>query len=248
MSANHSSDFYTIMNGDGTTDYELYLNTHAILTAQKKFEDLCNEDELQFQLVHQAEELMFKLLNYTLVEINQCMQAENTNRVLTYFSRAHKAQNAILTLIEPLHTMSPKEYQAIRLQLGNGSGQESPGFRTFLKLAPTLWETFIRVYLQGDLKNIEKIYNTEYSHGPSYMVAEAFVELDDKYNKFLYHHMKLIGRSIGLEAHSLKGRVVTGLNARVGRCLFPELLEIRSQMTSEWGGQYGVRRDSISVG
>ena len=33
-----------------------------------------------------------------------------------------------------LHTMSPKEYQEIRLQLENGSGQESPGFKCFLKL------------------------------------------------------------------------------------------------------------------
>ena len=30
--------------------------------------------------------------------------------------------------IEILHAMSPREYQDIRLKLGNGSGQDSPGF------------------------------------------------------------------------------------------------------------------------
>ena len=58
--------FYEIMSGEGTLDYELYLNTKALLSCQSKFEELCNPDELQFQLVHQVEELWMKLIAYTL--------------------------------------------------------------------------------------------------------------------------------------------------------------------------------------
>ena len=47
--------FYTLMGGEGTLDYELYLNTKALLSCQTKFEELCNADELQFQIVHQVE-------------------------------------------------------------------------------------------------------------------------------------------------------------------------------------------------
>src|SRR6266446_2491058 len=36
------------MSGEGTLDYELYLNTKALLSCQTKFEELCNADELQF--------------------------------------------------------------------------------------------------------------------------------------------------------------------------------------------------------
>ena len=43
--------FYSIMNGEGTLDYEIYLNTRALLSCQKGFHDLCNGDELQFQIV-----------------------------------------------------------------------------------------------------------------------------------------------------------------------------------------------------
>ena len=34
--------FYSIMNGEGTLDYELYLNTKALLSCQKDFAALCN--------------------------------------------------------------------------------------------------------------------------------------------------------------------------------------------------------------
>ncbi|MGB9403524.1 MAG: hypothetical protein WCA98_08290, partial [Candidatus Acidiferrales bacterium] len=60
--------FYATMNGEGTLDYELYLNTKSLLACQKDFKDLCNADELQFQIVHQVEELWMKLIGYTLLD------------------------------------------------------------------------------------------------------------------------------------------------------------------------------------
>ncbi len=75
--------FYAIMGGEGTLDYELYLNTKALLSCQTKFAELCNADELQFQVVHQVEELWMKLIAYTLLDIDEYLQQENTNRVLT---------------------------------------------------------------------------------------------------------------------------------------------------------------------
>src|SRR5215469_17739822 len=124
------------MSGDGTQDYELYLNTKNLLNCQSKFDELCNRDELQFQLVHQIEELWMKLIAYTLLDVDDYLQQENTNRVITLFKRVHIAMRLLIEQLALLETMSPKEYQEIRLQLGNGSGQESPGFRTLLKMHP----------------------------------------------------------------------------------------------------------------
>ena len=121
--------FYAIMGGEGTLDYELYLNTKTLLSCQTKFGELCNPDELQFQLVHQVEELWMKLIAYTLLDIDDYLQQENTNRVMTLFRRVHTAQRLMIQQIALLEIMSPKEYQEIRVRLGNGSGQESPGFR-----------------------------------------------------------------------------------------------------------------------
>ena len=134
--------FYATMNGEGTLDYERYLNTKALLSCQKDFADFCNGDELQFQIVHQVEELWMKLIGYTLLDIDDYLQQENTNRVVTLFGRTHTALRLMISQLALLETMSPREYQEIRLRLGNGSGQESPGFRVLLKMYAPIWESF----------------------------------------------------------------------------------------------------------
>ena len=138
--------------------------------------------------------------------------------------------------------MSPKEYQEIRLQLGNGSGQESPGFRTLLKMPPYLWESFARHYLEERDQTIEQIYNSNYSHNDAYVVAEALTEFDELFQSFRIHHLKLIYRTIGMEAKSLKGRSVELLQRGIQHRFFPELWNIRSTMTNSWGGEYGVKK------
>lgn len=237
--------FYATMNGEGTLDYEVYLNTKSLLGCQKDFKTFCNGDELQFQIVHQVEELWMKLIGYTLLDIDDFIQQENTNRVITLFRRVHSALRLMTSQLDLLETMSPKEYQEIRLQLGNGSGQESPGFRTILKMPGPLWHSFKLAYLEKHGLTVEKIYNSEYSHSDAYVVAEALAEFDELFQRFRFCHIQLIHRTIGLGAKSLKGRAVDLLNEGQRVKFFPELWEIRNQMTDAWGGKYGVVRDSI---
>ncbi len=239
------SHFYSLMHGEGTLDYELYLNTKELFACQKNFDAFCNQDELQFQIVHQVEELWMKLIGYTLLDIDDYIQQENTNRVLTLFRRVHLAQRLMIDQLALLETMSPKEYQEIRRGLGNGSGQESPGFRTLLRMHQPLWHSFKTCYLERHNLTVEKIYHTEYSHSDAYIVAEALAEFDELFQKFRYHHLQLIHRTIGLGAKSLKGRSVEILNEGLKTQFFPELWEIRNKMTDEWGSQYGVVRDSL---
>jgi hypothetical protein len=78
--------FYSIMNGEGTLDCEIYLNTKALLSSQKDLKDFCNADELQFQLIHQVEEMWMKLIGFTLLDIDDYLQNENTHRVITLIS------------------------------------------------------------------------------------------------------------------------------------------------------------------
>ena len=240
--------FYSIMNGTGKYDYEAYLNTYDLLRCQKEFGNFCNADELQFQIVHQIEELWMKLIGYTLLDIDDYLRETNTNRVITLFRRVDVALKLMTDQLVLLETMSPKEYQEIRLQLGNGSGQESPGFQTILKMPQHLWESFVDSYLEANDLSIEKIYDTEYSHDDAYVVAEALMEFDELFQTFRYHHIQLIYRSIGMEAKSLKGRSVEMLRKGVDTRFFPDLWEIRHKMTDKWGTKYGVVRDSVSKG
>ena len=237
--------FYDQMSGEGTLDYELYLNTKNLLSCQSKFEELCNADELQFQIVHQVEELWMKLIAYTLLDIDDYLQQQNTNRVLTLFRRVHTAQRLMINQIALLEIMSPKEYQAIRERLGNGSGQESPGFRILLKMYQPIWNSFKENYLDKHKLTLEKIYDSEYNHGDAYVVAEALAEFDELFQKFRYEHMQLIHRTIGFGARSLKGRPVEILEDGMRHKFFPELWELRGEMTDRWGAVYGTKRDPL---
>ena len=238
--------FYGEMQGGGTLDYELYLNTRALLACQKPFDQFCNRDELQFQTVHQVEELWMKLIAYTLLDVDDYLDKQHSHRVVTLLGRCHRTLRLMTTQLELLETMSPKEYQQIRLQLGNGSGQESPGFRVLMQMLPNIWRTFERVYLIGRGLSIEAIYDSRYEHDDAYAVAEALMELDELFQKFRWNHILLIHRSIGMGAASLKGRSVDLLQTGAKHRFFPQLWEIRSKMTDAWGDTHGKVRESIS--
>ncbi len=232
-----------LMAEPATLDYELYLDTDALLRCQKPADQMVNADELQFQIVHQIEELWMKLLVETLMDIDEHMAAGRTNRVVTLFSRAHRIMRLMTQQLELLETMSPKEYQQIRLQLGNGSGQESPGFRILLHIPAQLWPTFERHYLKG--RTVREVYDTGYSHDDAYAVAEALMEFDELFQKFRSSHIQLIHRSIGMGSMSLKGRSVELLESGMRHRFFPELWSVRSEMTDAWGASYGRVRESL---
>jgi tryptophan 2,3-dioxygenase len=186
-----------------------------------------------------------KLIGYTLLDIDDYLQQQNTSRVITLFRRVHLSLRLMTEQLALLETMSPKEYQEIRLQLGNGSGQESPGFRCLLKMHPHIWQSFKASYLDKRNQTVEQIYSSKYSHSDAYVVAEALAEYDELFQRFRFVHLQLIQRSIGLGSQSLKGRSVELLNEGLHTRFFPELWEIRHQMTDSWGAQYGRVRDSI---
>ena len=240
--------FYAIMSGEGTLDYELYLNTKSLLSCQLPYEELCIPDEMQFQIVHQVEELWMKLVAFTLLEIDDYLQLENTNRVVTLFRRVHIVQRMMIQQLALLETMSPKEYQEIRKRLGNGSGQESPGFRVLLKMYQPIWASFKQHYLDNHGLTVEKIYDSEYTHGDAYVVAESLAEFDELFQKFRFEHMQLIFRTIGFGSKSLKGRPVEILEDGMRHKFFPELWEVRGEMTDRWGATYGVKRDPLGGG
>jgi tryptophan 2,3-dioxygenase len=237
--------YYPMIEKPEMLDYGVYLKCDKLLDCQTDLDDLCNGEELQFQIVHQVEELWMKLMGYTLVDILEYMKQGKTNRSLTLFNRCHQIMHLMINQLSLLETMSPKDYQTVRLQLGNGSGQESPGFRTLLKMPGDLWSVFKKTYLDENGLTIKAIYDNEYDHSDAYMIAEALIEFDELFQKFRWHHLFLIKRSIGIASKSLKGRSVDLLQNGARQSFFPELWQVRSDMTDRWGGSYGTVRDAI---
>src|SRR3989442_16027077 len=126
------------------------------------------------------------------MEIDEYMPARNTSSGLTLCKRVHMAQCLLIDQLPLLETMSPKEYQTIRLGLGAGSGQESPGFRAMLAMAPCLWETYKKHYLDEQGLTVEAVYDLTYYHGDPYVVAEQLVGFDQLLPNFPFHPMQLV--------------------------------------------------------
>ena len=238
--------YYAMLSAPESLDYERYLSTGSLLACQKPFDALCNADELQFQIVHQVEELWMKLIAYTLLDIDDYLQKGDARRVVTLFDRCNRLLKMMTEQLGLLETMSPKEYQEIRLQLGNGSGQESPGFRVLTHMPEELWRGFEAQYLK-DGRTVRDIYDTGYTHDDAYVVAEAMIGFDELFQKFRAHHMYLIHRSIGIGSKSLKGRPIELLQSGVRHRFFPALWDVRGEMTDAWGASYGVVRESLGA-
>ncbi len=224
-------------NGKGNTDYEIYVNTSAILSSQKDFSELCNQDELCFQISHQVEELWMRVIATTLLDIDDHMQKHNTLQALILFQRVHKIQKIMNDQLSILETIAPKDYQTIRENLGRGSGMESPGFKILLQMAPELWTTFKTCYLDKEKLTLAQIYDTEYSQCESYVIAEQMLEYDALFQSFRYFHLRLVDRTIGPRSISLKGRRTDALVISTSMQFFPPLWETRTQMTEAWSQQ-----------
>jgi tryptophan 2,3-dioxygenase len=234
------------LNNPQMLDYGVYLQCDKLLSCQKPLAELSTHDELQFQLVHQVEELWMKQIIFTLIDVLEKIQLNKSIPILSQMRRVHMIQRLMIQQLDLLETMSPKEYQQIRLQLGNGSGQESPGFVTLLKMPKDIWQLFEKHYLHDRKQTVQDIYDKQFSHCDAYAVAEALIEFDELMQKFRWDHMFLIRRSIGINSNSLKGRPVEVLQNGARQQFFPELWDVRSQMSDTWGQEYGKVRDSIS--
>ncbi len=107
------------------TDYERYIRTGELLSLQKPEEELSCHDELQFQVVHQAAELLMKLIDFEVRHAVALVDEGAVHRAATTLGRATRAQRLLLGQLDLLDTMAPKDYMTIREGLGRGSGQES---------------------------------------------------------------------------------------------------------------------------
>ena len=220
-------DFFASLTGE--TDYEIYLRTMDLFSCQKTYAQCCNEDEMQFQIVHQVEELWMKLISYTLFEIKQCMEKEETNRVVGLFKGIHCVQELMFQQLSLLETMSPQKYTEIRKLLSNGSGFSSPGMSALKSIARSLWDVYKEHYLDGRGETLISIYSRHSQNSDSYVIAECLLDFDEMVNKFRYHHVKLIHRSIGVDAMSLTDRSITHLYSLIEKHFFPELWKVRTE-------------------
>jgi tryptophan 2,3-dioxygenase len=185
-----------------------------------------NDDELAFQIVHQVEELWMKLAAHTLIDIEDHLRAGvSAPTILRGFARVNTLLRLMASQLSVLDTMTPAAYAEIRRGLGQGSGQDSPGYGALLEHARALWPAFQTCFPPADGAAPAEIYR--HSDTAAFAIAEAMIELDIGLARFRHAHLQLVDRMIGLNSQSLKGLPAEALAAGVDRRLFGELWAAR---------------------
>jgi tryptophan 2,3-dioxygenase len=216
------------------TDYEKYIRTEELLSLQKSAEALTCHDELQFQVVHQASELWMKLIDHELHFFVALLAKDETPRAVSTLKRIAMIQRQLISAVDLLDTLSPIDYMTIRTGLGRGSGQESPGFKTMLRLpGETVWPAFAS-YLDGTGVTLRQIYEQPHQHHQLHQLCEGLVDYDQLLQTCRYRHLMLVYRIIGTGTPSLKGKHSDLLQHGMKQRFFPKLWDIRDELFGEW--------------
>src|SRR5579864_3015644 len=103
-----------VLPGSGATDYERYLRTDELLSLQKPPEQRSHPDELMFQIVHQASELLLKGTANELERARESVSEGNSTFAVKLIDRALRMLDRAIDLLEVLETLTPYEYHVIR--------------------------------------------------------------------------------------------------------------------------------------
>jgi tryptophan 2,3-dioxygenase len=216
------------------TDYEKYIRTEELLSLQKSPEALTCHDEMQFQVVHQAHELYMKLIEHELRFVCRMLVEDQPARAVTHLRRIALTQHVLLHSVELLDTLAPTDYMTIRTGLGRGSGQESPGFRTMLKLPGELvWPTFA-AYLEKKGVTLRQIYDDPHANHLLFQLCEGLVDYDQLLQTWRARHLMLVYRIIGTGTPSLKGKHSDLLAKGMVTRFFPALWDVRDDVFGDW--------------
>jgi tryptophan 2,3-dioxygenase len=223
------------------TDYEKYIRTGELLALQKPVDTLTCHDEMQFQVVHQAHELYMKLIAHELGFWCGLLAEGQLARATTTLDRIARIQRVLLQSVELLDTMAPTDYMTIRTGLGRGSGQESPGFRTLLRLpGETVWPA-LAAFLDKRGVTLRDIYEHPHDHHELFRLCEGLVDYDQLLQMWRYRHLVLVYRIIGTGTPSLKGKHSDLLAHGMKQRFFPELWDVRDEVFAEWTAQQAAK-------
>lgn len=226
--------------GHGETDYERYIRTQELLALQKRPDELANDDELFFQSIHQSMEIWMKVGAFELVKIARYMDGDQLQRAAHHLHRVEMILGHLGAALPIMETMAQADYHEIRLALGRGSGQDSPGFVRIMEELPTLWSPFQRLLDRRDLSLLDVFAKPhEPAHREVYRAASAMIGVDKGFQQFRYVHLQMARREIGLAVKSLKGVPARSLEQGVLKPTFPELWKVIEDLTISTNPVYG---------
>lgn len=226
--------------GRGELDYEVYLQTRRLLALQFTAEERVTHDELLFQIAHQTQELWLKLVSEELAAAIDLLDADDLWGASALLERAARIGECLVHEMAVIETLTPARYQALRRNLGNGSGQESPGYNALRLATDATGEALARLLARREVALVD-VYASEAAPDIRH-VAERCVDLDEALQRWLMRHFLLVRRTIGVDAkvQALDGLPTRVLAGRMSQPFFPALWDVRVQLTAGWSREGGT--------
>lgn len=218
-----------VLTGEGEDDYARYMRTGALLSLQRRPEEVVHRDELLFQVVHQSTELWLKLAGAEMAEATGRIRADQPETATRLLGRVSLAMSLVTGQLEMLRHLSPWDFQLIRTVLGHGSGFESPGWQGIRQRAQDLGAAFEEL-LARHAVDLAELYRGS-PDTPLYRLSEAMIECDQRIAVWRTVHYKVATRIIGHEVVGTKGTPVDVLARLISHKFFPELWRVRTELT-----------------
>ena len=212
------------------TDYEKFVNTEALLACQRPIDGLVNSHELFFQVTHQVMELWMKVIVHELGVAKAEIEKPDLPEAALRLARVREIERVLVDNMNVMETLSPYDYHPIRMTLGHGSGQESPGFNEILKLAPDVGTAFM-ARLEADGLTIVDLHKDRHKHQELYSLLQALMDVDAGFQRFREAHYHVVKRVIGSEVRSLRNVPASRLEHTSREPLFPELWRVINEVT-----------------
>jgi tryptophan 2,3-dioxygenase len=212
------------------TDYEKFVNTEALLACQRPLDGLVNSHELFFQVTHQVMELWMKVIAHEFRVVIGEMAKNDLPEATLRLYRIREIERVLVDQMAIMETLAPADYHPIRLTLGHGSGQESPGFNQILHIAPEVLAAF-DARLQASGVALIDIHTNRHTHQALFALAQGLMDADSWFQRFREAHYHLVKRVIGADVRSLRGIPASRLEHTSREALFPELWRVINDMT-----------------
>jgi tryptophan 2,3-dioxygenase len=220
-----------VLRGTGASDYERYLRTDELLALQKTEEERAHHDELLFQVTHQSSELWLKLAAAEVDTATASLRQGDLRAAIRLLRRAILSLELITEQLDMLELMSPWEYTSgVRPELGHGSGFDSPGWNDLRRAVPEAGEAFNELRRAENL-SLADVYRRAREFEDLYELAETLTELDERAGVWRIRHLRVVERIIGGDVVGTQGTPVELLAGLVHRKFFPELWDVRNELT-----------------
>lgn len=232
-----------ILPGKGASDYERYLRTDELLSLQKSAEEFLHADEMTFQVIHQASELLLKGVAWELDRARALIADGDFFNSALLLRRGNHMLEYPISMLHELETITPYDYHLIRAGLGHGSGLDSPGFLALLHIGPRLGEAFNAQLSKANI-TVDDLYRRHQEFFGLHDVAERLLDFDERVHLFRFHHLKLAQRIIGGGVIGTMGTPVEVLHQRMEHLFYKELWDVRNRITAL--ANEGMPKDAIS--